>query len=1090
MPDLRVFISSTFRDLQDEREHLVKKIFPEIRALCRERGITFTEIDLRWGLTDEQSALGTVIRTCLEEIDKCRPYFIGIIGNRYGWAPAFHEVAMDADLFSRYPWIEEAALDETSITEMEFIHGLFHAGSTDHSPGQTDGESVYFYRREGERADIDDPERLQRMIDRASSSGHPMRSYDSADSLGEMVRDDLLKIIERYWPDTEPPSPLEVEQRSHAAFSASRRRAYIVQPDHLKFFNQWSTAISAPLLVAGESGLGKSSLVAFLVEQYRKKNPNAFVIEHYVGASHSSGTSVAVMNHIIEEIRSRFSIDGPIPSTDSELVAAFPNWLFRAQRHCSEAGVALLIAIDAVNQLDERGRRMTWLPGELPSGIWMMVSTIRDETYDLLHERNWVELQLEPLADERVRASIVVRCLAEFRKHVSAEQLKRITSDAKASSPLYLRVVAEELRLHGQHETIDHAIDRLRRPHDLEGVFQTLLERLENDHGRSLVEQILSLLWVARSGLGETELLEMSGTRRIDLSRLLFALDFHLIRHDGLLGFFHNYLREAVEHRYLSSQQSVHAARSGVTAYFERSDLTLRSALELMWQYSSSNDDEKLAHILSRPDVLRLVPTDSGRNQNAVVEQWTRLISKGYDMPAAFASGLASVESAISVDDRAETMRVMATLMLTLHFLDEAEPLSRELIALGEQHGNLRWQLEGHRLCGAILENRSQLDEALAHHEIEARLAQELNDPVRMNQVQNNIGMIYTEQGRYTEAIETLKRTVTRSEELNDRGVASGALFNLGRAYGDQGNLDEAMKCYERCMTLMEDEGDQAGIGSIVNNVGLIHLTHGRFAEARECFQRKLAISESLGDRYGILAALGNTGSILEHEGRFQEAIDYYSRSQAISEEIGNRIGVGYSLGCIGTVYQRMNRPAEAIEYQMKGLDIHRSAGHRRGCITWLVNLATIFISAATDESEPPVWLDHHITSKEGEPWRESLIRVASEHLAEIDSYTVDMGDSDLSGFVEVCRARLEATRGENNRACTRLKELLARTTIDSHRSEILYWLWNLARGVEDDGAVETYRVEALRLFTAQNSETPTDEALRRIQDLESGTHP
>ena len=48
--ELRVFISSTFRDMQEEREHLVKKIFPEIRALCRERGITFTDVDLRWGL--------------------------------------------------------------------------------------------------------------------------------------------------------------------------------------------------------------------------------------------------------------------------------------------------------------------------------------------------------------------------------------------------------------------------------------------------------------------------------------------------------------------------------------------------------------------------------------------------------------------------------------------------------------------------------------------------------------------------------------------------------------------------------------------------------------------------------------------------------------------------------------------------------------------------------------------------------------------------------------------------------------------------------------------------------------------------------
>src|SRR5438094_3674003 len=106
--ELRVFISSTFRDLQEEREHLVKKIFPEIRALCRERGITFTEVDLRWGLTEEEGALGRVIRTCLEEIDRCRPYFIGLAGERYGYIPEITEIYKDSELLARFPWIEDA----------------------------------------------------------------------------------------------------------------------------------------------------------------------------------------------------------------------------------------------------------------------------------------------------------------------------------------------------------------------------------------------------------------------------------------------------------------------------------------------------------------------------------------------------------------------------------------------------------------------------------------------------------------------------------------------------------------------------------------------------------------------------------------------------------------------------------------------------------------------------------------------------------------------------------------------------------------------------------------------------------------------
>ena len=96
--DLRVFISSTFRDLQEEREHLIKKVFPEIRALCRERGITFTEVEQRLELTEEDVVLGQVTRTCMEAIDRCRPYFNGITGDRHGFSPTHHEILKDPEL--------------------------------------------------------------------------------------------------------------------------------------------------------------------------------------------------------------------------------------------------------------------------------------------------------------------------------------------------------------------------------------------------------------------------------------------------------------------------------------------------------------------------------------------------------------------------------------------------------------------------------------------------------------------------------------------------------------------------------------------------------------------------------------------------------------------------------------------------------------------------------------------------------------------------------------------------------------------------------------------------------------------------------
>ena len=80
---IRVFVSSTFRDMVDEREQLAKRVFPALRKLCESRGVVWGEVDLRWGITAEQSEGGEVLPICLDETHRCRPYLIGVLGERY-----------------------------------------------------------------------------------------------------------------------------------------------------------------------------------------------------------------------------------------------------------------------------------------------------------------------------------------------------------------------------------------------------------------------------------------------------------------------------------------------------------------------------------------------------------------------------------------------------------------------------------------------------------------------------------------------------------------------------------------------------------------------------------------------------------------------------------------------------------------------------------------------------------------------------------------------------------------------------------------------------------------------------------------------
>ena len=81
---IRVFLSSTFRDFNEERLLLATQVFPELNRRARERGVELVEVDLRWGVTQEQAEGGHALDICLREIERCKPYFIGMLGDSYG----------------------------------------------------------------------------------------------------------------------------------------------------------------------------------------------------------------------------------------------------------------------------------------------------------------------------------------------------------------------------------------------------------------------------------------------------------------------------------------------------------------------------------------------------------------------------------------------------------------------------------------------------------------------------------------------------------------------------------------------------------------------------------------------------------------------------------------------------------------------------------------------------------------------------------------------------------------------------------------------------------------------------------------------
>lgn len=362
---IRVFVSSTFSDMRQEREVLVKRIFPQLRKLCDERGVAFTDVDLRWGVSDEQKAEGQVLPICLAEIERCRPFFIGVLGERYGWVPDDKEIS--DDLRRRNKWLEGER--DKSVTELEILHGVLNnrqmsnraafyfrdpvyldrlpAGDRERYSEQPMPEDIErFGPEEAERRAEERSKKLAALKDRIRQGGLPLvENYPDPEAFGQMVLRDLTTAINQEFPAGSEPDWLERQAIEHEAFARQRTvriiagRHYGVYIGRQTYFDRLDSYVDAlsdgrGLVVVGDSGSGKSALLANWVLRRHQAHPDGCLIVHFIGASADSSDWQAMLRRVLGELKRRFDIAHDIPDKPDELRAAFANWLHMASAQC------------------------------------------------------------------------------------------------------------------------------------------------------------------------------------------------------------------------------------------------------------------------------------------------------------------------------------------------------------------------------------------------------------------------------------------------------------------------------------------------------------------------------------------------------------------------------------------------------------------------------------------------------------------------------------------------------------------------------------------------------------------------------------
>jgi len=431
--------------MQAERDYLKHVVFPLVEEELEKRRIKLEIVDLRWGIdttsmSQEDEREANVLKVCIDEIKRCRPFFIGLLGDRYGWVPP--EKRMQDALVGEAHIKPEKGKSVTAL-EIEFgvlaskeqlTHSVFWfrdplpydtfdpARAALFSDKHNSALSA-FEKAERKTALEKLKARIRLHFEKQQLSGK-VKSYsvtwDEAagkvtglKSWGEMVYDAILTECESYAKDTWDKAPKDwMEQELNLLDAFIEGHAHVnefITPEgkehvptfcgrkplleELKKHLLSDDAENWGLVLTGESGSGKSAVFSMVTKTMQKEN--CFILAHSAELS-SRAKSVAgllqiwnkqLADHlgIKEELNDSTNnahdlsshLSGEQGKAPVTPIEKLQEKYLKYLRIISTTKRVVLL-IDALDRFEptSRAQHLSWLPSPMPQNIRLLLTSI------------------------------------------------------------------------------------------------------------------------------------------------------------------------------------------------------------------------------------------------------------------------------------------------------------------------------------------------------------------------------------------------------------------------------------------------------------------------------------------------------------------------------------------------------------------------------------------------------------------------------------------------------------------------------------------------------------------------------------------
>nr|XP_022299968.1 uncharacterized protein LOC111108403 isoform X2 [Crassostrea virginica] len=407
-----------------------------------------------------------------------------------------------------YTWVLQESHQNTSFTELEIIQAAFlcdnkychfYFRQPEHLdvkfgnlPEEKRNQLSKVHLPENENADLSIRDLKQRIVKKAL----PVKYYRTNEELGRHVIKDWTLVIDAVYPALEHPlSTLESEEYSewvaNEVFADSRRQVFVtsVELNQLKqkmtsfalevldetLFETEEKMVEKPysilnvlkkkepeearyksiMVVHGDRGSGKSTLISNWIQKFKVENPDVKVLCQYVGCSGRSSDISVFLRQCIKELRENYLMDCSNP--ESGLTEEDQPWTFQEVCQAFVAALSLGPVVIVVDGLDEIGntlgltirqvKELKWLPFPLPPHCRIIFTSCRsDLTYHSLSTRKDTIMHTVPSFNTpKIRTAFLDEAMLQHFDHLSEENIQQVHAIKLSHKPLFMSLLAGEM---------------------------------------------------------------------------------------------------------------------------------------------------------------------------------------------------------------------------------------------------------------------------------------------------------------------------------------------------------------------------------------------------------------------------------------------------------------------------------------------------------------------------------------------------------------------------------------------------------------------------------------------------------------------